>query len=43
MSEHAQRITRARQRMAELGVDALLLSTGADLPYLTGYEAMPLE
>ena len=30
-------------RMRELGVDVLLLSTGADLPYLTGYEAMPLE
>jgi len=29
--------------MAELGVDALLLSHGADLPWLTGYEAMPLE
>jgi Xaa-Pro aminopeptidase len=29
--------------MRDLGVDALLLSTGADLPYLTGYEAMPLE
>jgi Xaa-Pro aminopeptidase len=29
--------------MRELGVDVLLLSTGADLPYLTGYEAMPLE
>ena len=29
--------------MAELGVDVLLLSVGADLPYLTGYEAMPLE
>ncbi len=29
--------------MRELGLDALLLSTGADLPYLTGYEAMPLE
>jgi Xaa-Pro aminopeptidase len=25
------------------GVDVLLLSVGADLPYLTGYEAMPLE
>ena len=34
---------RARARMAELGVDVLLLSVGADLPYLTGYEAMPLE
>jgi Xaa-Pro aminopeptidase len=29
--------------MRELGVDVLLLSTGADLPYLVGYEAMPLE
>jgi len=29
--------------MRELGVDVLLLSTGADLPYFTGYEAMPLE
>jgi Xaa-Pro aminopeptidase len=37
------RMARARARMRELGIDALLLSTGADLPYLTGYEAMPLE
>jgi Xaa-Pro aminopeptidase len=29
--------------MSELGVDVLLLSVGPDLPYLTGYEAMPLE
>ena len=29
--------------MEEIGVDALLLSVGADLPYFTGYEAMPLE
>lgn len=29
--------------MVELGVDALLLSLGADLPWLTGYTAMPLE
>jgi len=29
--------------MHELGIDALLVSVGADLPYLTGYEAMPLE
>jgi len=29
--------------MADQGVDVLLLSVGADLPYLTGYEAMPLE
>ena len=29
--------------MAEHDIDALLLSVGPDLPYLTGYEAMPLE
>src|SRR5437763_13034198 len=29
--------------MRELDVDVLLLSVGPDLPYLTGYEAMPLE
>jgi Xaa-Pro aminopeptidase len=29
--------------MADDGVDCLLLSLGADLPWLTGYEAMPLE
>jgi Xaa-Pro aminopeptidase len=40
---YVERLARARARMAELGVDVLLLSTGADLPYLTGYEAMPLE
>src|SRR3954470_23585989 len=38
-----ERVHRTRARMAELGVDVLLLSVGADLPYLTGYEAMPLE
>ena len=29
--------------MADQGVDVLLLSVGHDLPYLTGYLAMPLE
>jgi Xaa-Pro aminopeptidase len=29
--------------MAEVDVDVLLLSVGPDLPYVTGYEAMPLE
>jgi Xaa-Pro aminopeptidase len=38
-----QRLARVRTRMGELGVDALLLSHGADLPWLTGYRAMPLE
>ncbi|MBV8693706.1 MAG: aminopeptidase P family protein [Actinobacteria bacterium] len=39
----SSRVERVRARMGELGVDALLLSLGADLPWLTGYEAMPLE
>ena len=37
------RIERARDHLADVGADVLLLSVGADLPYLTGYEAMPLE
>ncbi|OWY63493.1 hypothetical protein B7486_52825, partial [cyanobacterium TDX16] len=39
----AQRSARVRAGMAEAGIDVLLLSVGADLPWLTGYEAMPLE
>jgi Xaa-Pro aminopeptidase len=38
-----QRIDRVRSAMADQGVDALLLSVGPDLPWLIGYEAMPLE
>ena len=37
------RVQRVREAMESRGVDALLLSLGADLPWLTGYEAMPLE
>ncbi len=29
--------------MAERNIDTLLLSVGHDLPYLSGYTAMPLE
>jgi Xaa-Pro aminopeptidase len=43
MSPFAARMARARARQAELDIDAVLLSVGPDLPYLTGYEAMPLE
>jgi Xaa-Pro aminopeptidase len=39
----AVRLDRVRAAMVRAGVDALLLSLGADLPWLTGYEAMPLE
>jgi Xaa-Pro aminopeptidase len=34
---------RAQARARDLGVDALLVSPGADLRYLTGYDAIPLE
>ena len=37
------RLARVRAAMGDQGVDVLLLSLGADLPWLTGYEAMPLE
>jgi Xaa-Pro aminopeptidase len=39
----AARIERVRARMEEVGVEALLLSNGADMPWLVGYEATPLE
>ena len=37
------RLGRAQRAAAEAGLDALLLTPGADLRYLTGYVAMPLE
>src|SRR5919205_2189105 len=39
----ASRIKRAQEAMASAGVDALVVTPGADLRYLTGYAAMPLE
>lgn len=41
--DYGSRLRRARGQMEVTGTDALLLSVGPDLPYLTGYEAMPLE
>jgi len=38
-----QRISRASQAAATSGVDALFVTPGADLRYLTGYDALPLE
>lgn len=51
MAEHSglsddlllRRLGAVRERMEAVGVDVLLLSVGRDLPYLTGYDAMPLE
>ena len=42
-SVHAERMARVRAAMADHGLDVVLLSVGPDLPWLTGYEAMPLE
>jgi Xaa-Pro aminopeptidase len=39
----AARLDRVRTAMVATGTDVLLLSVGPDLPWLTGYEAMPLE
>ena len=39
----AARLESVRQSMKQVGVDCLFLSLGADLPWLSGYEAMPLE
>jgi Xaa-Pro aminopeptidase len=42
-SIYLDRLERVRKAMADQGVDVLLVSVGRDLPYLSGYEAMPLE
>ena len=42
-ADYAARIDRARKAMAIREIDALVVSVGRDLPYLIGYEAMPME
>ncbi len=39
----SQRLDRIRARLEATGTDAVLLSVGPDLPWLIGYDAMPLE
>jgi Xaa-Pro aminopeptidase len=39
----SDRLARARAATAAAGIDALLVSPGPDLAYLTGYDAKPLE
>jgi Xaa-Pro aminopeptidase len=39
----ATRLAQARAAAAEAGMDALFVTPGADLRYLTGYAAIPLE
>ena len=41
--DFAARLESARKLMAAEQVEVMLLSVGADLPYFTGYQAMPLE
>lgn len=43
VARYAERLARARAGAAAAGLDALLVGVGADLRYLAGYEAMPLE
>lgn len=43
MTEFPARITLAQTAMRTQGIDALCVSVGSDLPYLTGYRATPLE
>ena len=40
---YVDRLSRIRVAMEEQQIDTLLLSVGHDLPYLSGYTAMPLE
>jgi Xaa-Pro aminopeptidase len=37
------RLSRAAEAAADSGIDALLVTPGADLRYLVGYDALPLE
>ncbi len=43
MNQYTGRIARSQAAMKSEGIDALCISVGSDLPYLTGYRAMPLE
>jgi Xaa-Pro aminopeptidase len=43
MPDLSHRLTHAREEVAAAGLDAVFVAPGADLRYLTGYHAMPLE
>ena len=43
IADLADRLARAQKATRGAGVDALLISPGPDLRYLTGYDALPLE
>ena len=40
---YRERMSAAQARAAEAGLGAILVGVGADLRYLTGYPALPLE
>jgi Xaa-Pro aminopeptidase len=42
-SVYLARLAKVRAAMTARNIDTVLVSVGHDLPYLTGYEAMPLE
>jgi Xaa-Pro aminopeptidase len=42
-SVYLDRLDRVRREMVTRDVDVMLVSVGLDMPYLSGYEAMPLE
>ncbi|HEX5826975.1 MAG TPA: Xaa-Pro peptidase family protein [Candidatus Limnocylindrales bacterium] len=42
-ARYGERLAKARAEAQAAGLDALLVGVGADLRYLTGYEALPLE
>ena len=43
VSDHLSRIAAAQRAAAAEGIDALVVTPGANLRYLTGYDALPLE
>ena len=42
-SVYLDRLAKVRASMVEQNVDTVMVSVGHDLPYLSGYSAMPLE
>lgn len=43
MFDYPTRVRRLQDLMIERGVDSVVLTAGTDMPYFTGYTAMPLE
>ena len=43
VTELTSRLARVREAAQRAGIDALVISPGPDLRYLTGYDALPLE